>query len=294
MNIVKITTQNNSKMFHVIWNPRIISLNTPSELNADKVYGSIEFEGPEGTSVSVDLKTPIELLDTRKISCHNAKERLEINFDIKKSVNSYFFYLTASSSVNNESFIPSMSQVVCNTSNFYVKITVLGDKKTEVKLPIKTIQVGIKKYIETITSYPKPILFQVYAKSRNKSILIQLLQLLTEYNQNYHIIYGIEHESILHTIELKRNQRTSLSELINKQGTLISQYVEKIFNPFSHDELIKKGLGISSRKIYDNLEFYLPKPSIIVLYNAKKFRPLLEKSLIPKYHDRTFIFLEEG
>jgi len=291
-NEVKITTQNFSKTFQIIWYPRIISLDAPLEINSDKISGGIEFEGPEKSLIEVELKTPTTLLDTKKIPCHNIKERKELEFDVKKSVDSYFYYLVASGSIDGDSFIPSQYKIIYNTRAFYVKITILDHKKTEVKLSLKNMQEELKPYLEKITTFPKPVLFQVYAKSRNNSILCQLLQLLTDKNQNYHIFHGVGNELEFVDSEQKINKTTSLSVLFDQQGNIRSQSAEKIFNPFTHDDVIKKGLGISSKKFYDDLEFYLPKPSLIILCNARKFRSLLEKTLIPKYRDRTFIFLE--
>jgi hypothetical protein len=292
INEVKISTHKISKKFQIIWYPRIISLDAPLEINSEKISGCIEFEGPEKSLIAIELKTPIALLDTKKIPCHNIKERKELEFDVKKSIDSYFFYLTTAGSIDGESFISSLSKIIYNTRVFYVKITVLDHKKTEVKLPIKNMQEGLKTYLDKITTYPKPILFQVYAKSRNSSIITQLLQLLTDKNQNYYIFHGVGNELEFVDSEQKINKTTSLSVLFDQQGNIRSQSSEKIFNPFTHDDVIKKGLGISSKKFYDDLEFYLPKPSLIILCNARKFRSLLEKKLIPKYRDRTFIFLE--
>jgi hypothetical protein len=292
MNEVKIITQNTSKKFQIIWYPRINSLDVPLEISSDTISGIIGFEGPEGSSISVELKTPISLLDTQKFSCYNDEGIKEIMFDVKKSINSYFFYLIVSSSIDGKSFIPSLSKTICNTQAFFIKITVLDNKKSEVNLSLKNMYKGIKTYLEKITSFQKPILFQVYAKSRDNSVLLQLLQLLTENTQDYQIFYDVKNESVIINSVQKMDKTALFSSLIDQQGDLVSKSVEKILDPFTHNEIIKQGLGISSKKIYDNLESYLPKPNLIIFFNLPKYRPLIEKTLIQKYRDRTFIFLE--
>jgi len=140
----------------------------------------------------------------------------------------------------------------------------------------------------------KPIIFKVYGKSRNTPILIKILQLFVEYSHNHQIIYDenvdlnkIFNESLFYN-------RIPIDSLLNQNGDILPTRMDVIFNPVKKEDLIKKGLGISSKEMYDNLEFYLPKPNPIIMYKLHMVRPNIKEILIRKYPDRTLIFLEEG
>jgi hypothetical protein len=67
-----------------------------------------------------------------------------------------------------------------------------------------------------------------------------------------------------------------------------------IFNPVKFEDIIKKGIGVSSKDILNDIEFYLPKPNPIIFIESQLMKPSQKEKIIQLYPYRTIIFLERG
>ncbi len=291
-NVVKITTHNFIKKFPLIWNPRVITLESPREIYDDKISGFVEFEGSVGSSISVVLRTPSAILESRKFICCGFRERKSFNFVIDKGANSFFYYLTSSISADDVESLPSISNTITNIRSFYVQVQILDHMKTEFKIPLTEIPEGIKKFIKKMITYPHPIIFRVYAKSMNISILNKILHLFVATGRNHLIIYNDTWDSNLNCADIEFLNRFSLIDLLDQNGNLLPDRLDDLLNPTKYKKLIKQGLGVTSKDILEDLEFYLPRPNPIILYNSHLFNPKIKETLIRDYPERSFILLE--
>jgi hypothetical protein len=292
--VLKITTQNFVKKFIIIWNPKIISLKSPKELLEREFSADLEFEGPEGSFVTVELKTPIATLTSQKFDCHGIQERIILNFTVDKGDNSFFFYVISSISSENGLLLPSRTNTISNNQSFYIQTRILNDKKIELKIPMEKFQEEINQYISKIVVYPDPIIVSTFAKSLNTAILRNLVKIINENAPQALFIFFEEKKRNLENFPKINENRVYLKDLLDLNKEFSQKLLSDIFNPVKFEDIIKKGIGVSSKEILNDIEFYLPKPNPIIFIESQLMKPSQKEKIIQLYPYRTIIFLERG
>jgi len=292
-NTVKIVCHGFEKSFDLIWNPKILNLNAPVEIDTNKIIAELAFEGPTGSYISIDLKNTLAQLDSRKFDCHGIKEKISLEFDVNENQNSYFYYLICNISSVKGQLLPSTSTSITNNQHFYLQISILDENHTNHKVLTKDFEDNIDPLIPKMVIHPKPIIFRAFAKSRNEGILNNFLKKLIKRAPKAKIImckkeWNISRDKIL---DLKM---MGFFELLDNKTELSDNLLDNALNPIRYHDLLINGLGITSKDLLNNIESYLPKINPIIFFDSQLITSQQKEQILRKYSDRTLIFLEKG
>lgn len=294
---VKLLCHGFEKTLDIIWNPKIISIKAPDLIDTPKIVANLEFEGPAGSFIIIDLKKSDILLDTKKFDCHGLKEQIPLEFTLKSIDDSYFYYLVCNIRSTNGSLLSSTSVSITRNQHFYVQISILDGSNTTKNIDLNVFEKGIDQYIPKIVSFKKPIIFTTFAKSWNDRILAdflrKIIEAVIETSPKAIIIMGNNGRLNFPDKEMKI-KIIHLHELIDVNTDLSEKLLDNALNPIKLQDLIEYGLGLSSKNLLDDFESYLPKANPIIFYDCHLIEPRLKEQITENYSDRTLIFLAKG
>lgn len=292
-NTVKILCRGFEKSFDLIWNPKILFLKAPEEIDSNKIIAELGFEGPTGSYISIDLKNTHTLLDSKKFDCHGIKEEIQLEFALDKNHNSYFYYLVCNISSIQGQLLPSASTSITNNQNFYLQISILDENNTKYKVLTKEFEDNIDPLIPNMVIHPKPIIFRAFAKSRNEYILKHFLKKLIKAAPKAKIVMCKKEWNIFRDKKLD-SKVIEFYELLDNNNELSDNLLNNALNPIRFPDLLINGLGLTSKELLNNIESYLPKVNPIIFFDSQLIKSQLMEQIVRKYSDRTLIFLEKG
>lgn len=274
---LKIKSDSFVKELNIIRHPRINEIK--SKWTNNKLYIKLSHEGPSDGTINLKIQNIHSTISNKTIKCESKRQTSEISIDLENFSNEKFIYLITYLSSFNCNSIRSKSFVIYNNNKLK---TVLSADGEEIEVSLKSFQnkiVDVALYLLNLAKYSR-------LKIPKRSVQKEFLELLATLNSNvefllpypplkdeYKFLEGITgNESCIH--------------ILNEDNG-----PENIINPLKLEDIIEKGIGISSTVPYVKIKKYLPKPNPFVVIEAHKLDKSSIDYIIKHTQDRNLIFI---